>query len=101
VAIAVHPDGGGAYAVGKKDLGPTAACCGPRAWWWTGAGRARSRSPDRGRRGCVDAGAEETDGSVHVDRQGDVDVRDGNHFAAWQEPALFTTGVRAAFGSVR
>jgi hypothetical protein len=25
----------------------------------------------------------------------------GNHFAAWQEPALFTTGVRAAFGSLR
>ena len=25
----------------------------------------------------------------------------GTHFAAWQEPALFTTEVRAAFGSLR
>ena len=25
----------------------------------------------------------------------------GNHFAAWQEPALFTTGVRAVFRSLR
>jgi hypothetical protein len=25
----------------------------------------------------------------------------GNHFAAWQEPALFTTEVRAAFRSSR
>jgi hypothetical protein len=25
----------------------------------------------------------------------------GNHFAAWQEPALFTTEVRAAFRSLR
>lgn len=24
-----------------------------------------------------------------------------NHFAAWQEPTLFTTGVRAAFRSLR
>jgi hypothetical protein len=27
--IAVHPDGGGAYAVGKKDLGATCSVCGP------------------------------------------------------------------------
>ena len=33
--IAVHPDGGGAYAVGKKDLGPRSACWRPPAWWWT------------------------------------------------------------------
>jgi hypothetical protein len=25
----------------------------------------------------------------------------GNHFAAWQEPELFTTEVRAAFRSLR
>jgi hypothetical protein len=25
----------------------------------------------------------------------------GNHYAAWQEPALFTTEVRAAFRSLR
>ena len=25
----------------------------------------------------------------------------GNHFAAWREPALFTTEVRAAFRSLR
>jgi hypothetical protein len=25
----------------------------------------------------------------------------GNHFAAWQEPALFTAAVRAAFRSLR
>jgi hypothetical protein len=25
----------------------------------------------------------------------------GNHFAAWQEPTLFTTEVRAAFRSLR
>ena len=25
----------------------------------------------------------------------------GSHFAAWREPALVATGVRAAFGSVR
>ena len=25
----------------------------------------------------------------------------GNHFAAWQEPALVATGVRAAFRSLR
>ena len=29
------------------------------------------------------------------------EVDRGNHFAAWQEPALFTTGVRAAFRSLR
>jgi amino acid transporter len=33
--IAVHPDGGGAYAVGKKDLGATVSRWRPRAWWWT------------------------------------------------------------------
>jgi hypothetical protein len=27
--------------------------------------------------------------------------RKGNHFAAWQEPDLFTTEVRAAFKSLR
>jgi pimeloyl-ACP methyl ester carboxylesterase len=29
------------------------------------------------------------------------EVDTGNHFAAWQEPKLFTTEVRAAFGSLR
>src|SRR5918998_6174528 len=29
------------------------------------------------------------------------EVDEGNHFAAWQEPALFTTEVRAAFRSLR
>ena len=29
------------------------------------------------------------------------EVDRGNHFAAWQEPALFTTEVRAAFRSLR
>jgi amino acid transporter len=33
--IAVHPDGGGAYAVGKRIWGPRSACWRPRAWWWT------------------------------------------------------------------
>jgi hypothetical protein len=28
-------------------------------------------------------------------------VDKGNHFAAWQEPELFTTEVRAAFRSLR
>jgi hypothetical protein len=28
-------------------------------------------------------------------------VDEGNHFAAWQEPELFTTEVRAAFRSLR
>jgi hypothetical protein len=27
--------------------------------------------------------------------------RHGHHFAAWQEPTLFTTDVRAAFQSLR
>lgn len=29
------------------------------------------------------------------------EVDPGNHFAAWQEPALVAAGVRAAFRSVR
>ena len=29
------------------------------------------------------------------------EVDEGNHFAAWQEPDLFTTEVRAAFRSLR
>jgi pimeloyl-ACP methyl ester carboxylesterase len=29
------------------------------------------------------------------------DVQEGNHFAAWQEPDIFTTEVRAAFRSLR
>jgi len=29
------------------------------------------------------------------------EVDEGNHFAAWQEPDLFTTEVRAAFKSLR
>jgi hypothetical protein len=29
------------------------------------------------------------------------EVDEGNHFAAWQEPELFTTEVRAAFRSLR
>lgn len=29
------------------------------------------------------------------------EVDRGDHFAAWQEPALVATGVRAAFGSLR
>jgi hypothetical protein len=29
------------------------------------------------------------------------EVDEGNHFAAWQEPELFTTEVRAAFKSLR
>ena len=29
------------------------------------------------------------------------EVGKGNHFAAWQEPNLFTTEVRAAFRSLR
>ena len=29
------------------------------------------------------------------------EVDRGNHFAAWQEPALFATEVRAAFRSLR
>jgi hypothetical protein len=29
------------------------------------------------------------------------EVDKGNHFAAWQEPELFTTEMRAAFGSLR
>ena len=29
------------------------------------------------------------------------EVDRGSHFAAWQEPALFTTEVRAAFRSLR
>jgi hypothetical protein len=29
------------------------------------------------------------------------EVATGNHFAAWQEPELFTTEVRAAFRSLR
>jgi len=33
--ITVHLGGGGAYAVGKKDLGPRSVCWRPRAWWWT------------------------------------------------------------------
>jgi hypothetical protein len=28
-------------------------------------------------------------------------VDEGNHFAAWQEPEIFTTEVRAAFRSLR
>ena len=28
-------------------------------------------------------------------------VNEGNHFAAWQQPGLFTTEVRAAFRSLR
>jgi hypothetical protein len=35
-------------------------------------------------------------GSVFFD-----EVDQGNHFAAWQEPELFTTEVRAAFQSLR
>jgi hypothetical protein len=31
----------------------------------------------------------------------DHQVDKGNHFAAWQEPNLFTTEVRAAFRSLR
>lgn len=30
-----------------------------------------------------------------------TEVDNGNHFAAWQEPDLFTTKVRAAFKSLR
>ena len=33
--IAVHPDGGGAYAVGRRTWAPRSACWRPRAWWWT------------------------------------------------------------------
>ncbi|MDP9231892.1 MAG: epoxide hydrolase, partial [Actinomycetota bacterium] len=29
------------------------------------------------------------------------EVDEGNHFAAWQEPDIFTTEVRAAFKSLR
>ena len=29
------------------------------------------------------------------------EVDEGNHFAAWQEPELFSTEVRAAFKSLR
>jgi len=29
------------------------------------------------------------------------EVDEGNHFAAWQEPELFTTELRAAFRSLR
>ena len=29
------------------------------------------------------------------------EVDAGNHFAAWQEPALFAVELRAAFGSLR
>jgi hypothetical protein len=29
------------------------------------------------------------------------EVDEGNHFAAWQEPDLFTTEIRAAFRSLR
>jgi hypothetical protein len=29
------------------------------------------------------------------------EVDEGNHFAAWQEPDLFTSEVRAAFRSLR
>jgi hypothetical protein len=29
------------------------------------------------------------------------EVDEGNHFAAWQEPDLFTTEVRAGFRSLR
>jgi hypothetical protein len=29
------------------------------------------------------------------------EVDEGNHFAAWQEPEIFTTEVRAAFRSLR
>jgi hypothetical protein len=29
------------------------------------------------------------------------EVAEGNHFAAWQEPDLFTTEIRAAFRSLR
>jgi hypothetical protein len=29
------------------------------------------------------------------------EVEKGNHFAAWQEPELFTSGLRAAFRSLR
>jgi hypothetical protein len=29
------------------------------------------------------------------------EVDEGNHFAAWQEPDLFTTELRAAFRSLR
>jgi hypothetical protein len=29
------------------------------------------------------------------------EVDEGNHFAAWQEPELFTTELRAAFSSLR
>jgi hypothetical protein len=29
------------------------------------------------------------------------EVDEGNHFAAWQEPEIFTTEVRAAFKSLR
>jgi len=28
-------------------------------------------------------------------------VQEGNHFAAWQQPGIFTTEVRAAFRSLR
>ena len=29
------------------------------------------------------------------------EVDKGGHFAAWEEPELFSTGLRAAFGSLR
>ena len=46
-------------------------------------------------------GAESPRG-VHRHRRRSVNELDrGNHFAAWQEPDLFTTEVRAAFRSLR
>lgn len=45
--------------------------------------------------------------ATHVDRTGVPQPRlfneldRGNHFAAWQEPGLFTSEVRAAFRSLR
>jgi hypothetical protein len=41
------------------------------------------------------------DGSVQHRRAGPGEAGKGNHFAAWQEPNLFTTEVRAAFRSLR
>jgi len=33
--------------------------------------------------------------------QSEIDARRGNHFAAWQEPELYTNELRAAFRSLR
>jgi hypothetical protein len=39
--------------------------------------------------------------TTSVETATDIQLDEGNHFAAWQEPELYTSQVRAAFGPLR